>query len=126
MNHDQIMTYGLGKPGTSVRYPFDPAMPVLYVGDKMFALLGSHQGWPSVNLKCDPDGAWLTREQYPNAVFGGYHMNKRHWNTVLLNGTVPWNELRDFVDESYQLVVAKLPKRAREPLAFTQPKQVRS
>lgn len=71
-----------------MRYPFDPGMPVLFVGNKMFALFGSYPGKPSVNLKADPETVWLTRETHPSSVFPGYHMNKRHWNTVLLDGTI--------------------------------------
>ncbi|TVY09041.1 MmcQ/YjbR family DNA-binding protein [Paenibacillus cremeus] len=118
MNHDQIIEYGLQKAGTTLRTPFDPQMPVLFVRDKMFALLGTHQGSASVNLKCDPDSAWLQRETYPHTILPGYHMNKRHWNTVILNDQVPTDVLRDMIDESYFLVVSKMSKRVQGELAM--------
>lgn len=113
MNHQQLIELGLGYPGTSLRYPFDPNLPVLYVGDKMFALLGTHQDMESINLKTAPDEAWIQRESYPGAVLPGYHMNKRHWNTVVLNGHVPDEVITSMLLESYQLVVAKMPKASR-------------
>jgi predicted DNA-binding protein (MmcQ/YjbR family) len=116
MDHKRIADYGLSKPGTSLRYPFDPDLPVLFVADRMFALLGKHQSFPSVNLKAEPETAWLLREKYPGSVLPGYHMNKRHWNTVVLNGTIPDREVLEMVDESYQLVCAKLPKSVRNGL----------
>ncbi|GIP24642.1 MmcQ/YjbR family DNA-binding protein [Paenibacillus sp. J22TS3] len=113
MNHQQLIELGLGYPGTSLRYPFDPELPVLYVGSKMFALLGTHEGVESVNLKVDPDEAWVQRESYPGTVLPGYHMNKRHWNTVVLNGQVPDEIIASMLLESYQLVVSKMPKASR-------------
>lgn len=116
MNHQQLIEAGLGKRGTSLRYPFDPDLPVLFVRDKMFAILGTTQGTPSISLKASPDEIWLQREAYPNAVLPGYHLNKRHWNTVVLNGIVPEVTVLQMLDESYRLVVAKLPKAERETL----------
>ncbi|MCZ8511094.1 MmcQ/YjbR family DNA-binding protein [Paenibacillus filicis] len=117
MNHAQLITRGLSLPGTEVRYPFDPAMPVLFVGSRMFALLGAYQGQPSANLKTDPETAWIAREQYAGTVIPGYHMNKKHWNTVLLNGRVPEAELLQMLEESYGLVLNKLPLRERQAIA---------
>ncbi|WP_019533898.1 MmcQ/YjbR family DNA-binding protein [Paenibacillus ginsengihumi] len=118
MNQQSLMDYGLQKPGASLKYPFGPETPVLFVGSKMFALFGNggHPQVPSVNLKAEPEIAWLQRQQYPDAVLPGYHMNKRHWNTVLLNGVVPDEELLRMLDESYLLVRRNLPKRERESL----------
>lgn len=116
MNHKQLIEASLSKRGTSLRYPFDPDLPVLFVRDKMFALLGTTEGTPSVSLKTNPEEAWIQREAYPNAVLPGYHLNKRHWNTVVLNGTVPYDTVLQMLDESYRLVVAKLPKADRETL----------
>lgn len=118
MNQQLLMDYGLQKPGASLKYPFGPETAVLYVGSKMFALFGSggQPRVPSVNLKAEPETAWLQRQQYPEAVLPGYHMNKRHWNTVLLNGVVPDEELVGMLDESYLLVRRNLPKRERESL----------
>lgn len=114
MNHRELIAYGLAKPGTSLQYPFDPSLPVLFVGGKMFALFGSSGGVESVNLKAVPEEAWLLRQQYPQSVLPGYHMNKKHWNTVVLDGVVPDDEIRAMVDQSYSLVFGKLPKSIRQ------------
>ncbi|QJC54176.1 MmcQ/YjbR family DNA-binding protein [Paenibacillus albicereus] len=117
MNHEKLQRIGLGYPGASVKTPFDPHMPVLYVRDKMFALLGRTGELESVNLKVIPDEAWLQRETYPGAVLPGFHMNKRHWNTVVLNGAVPDAVVEGMLQESYLLVVAGLPKKVQAELA---------
>ncbi|RIE02042.1 MmcQ/YjbR family DNA-binding protein [Cohnella faecalis] len=114
MNHETLIAYGLKLPGSSLKYPFEPDLPVLYVGGKMFALFGSNGARQSVNLKADPEEAWLMRQQYPESVLPGYHMNKRHWNTVVLDGTVPDEEVTEMLDQSYRLVFGKLPKRIRQ------------
>lgn len=110
------MKRGLQLPGTTLRYPFDPDLPVLFVGSKMFALLGHTGERESINLKADPEEAWLLRQQYPEAVLPGYHMNKKHWNTVVLDGTVPDDEVFAMLEQSYQLVRSKLPKRERDEI----------
>ncbi|SDS48883.1 Predicted DNA-binding protein, MmcQ/YjbR family [Paenibacillaceae bacterium GAS479] len=117
MNHDKLITIGLGYPGTSVKTPFDPDLQVLYVKEKMFALFGHTGENESVNLKTSPDEAWLQRETYPGAVLPGYHMNKRHWNTVVLNGEVPEAVVEGMMRESYLLVVAGMTKKAQAELA---------
>lgn len=116
INHQQLIELGLSYKGSSVRYPFKMDLPVLYVRDKMFALLGTQEGVESVNLKTSPEEAWLQRETYRGSVLPGYHMNKQHWNTVLLNGTVPDEIIIVMFQESYQRVVAKLPKVDRDAL----------
>lgn len=116
MNHEQLMKIGLNKPGTALKYPFDPDLPVLYVGSKMFALFGKTGADESVNLKADPEEAWMLRQQYPSAVLPGYHMNKKHWNTVVLNGAVPDDELLAMLEQSYRLVRTKLSKTERDRL----------
>ncbi|MFC0215865.1 MmcQ/YjbR family DNA-binding protein [Paenibacillus chartarius] len=118
MNHKRLIEYGLEFRATSLRYPFDPDLAVLYVREKMFALFGTRGGVESVNLKADPEEAWLQRETYPGSVLPGWHMNKRHWNTVLLDGTVPDEVVTAMLEESYRLVVAKLPKADREILGL--------
>lgn len=116
MNHALLIALALKKPGTSLRYPFEPNLPVLYVGSKMFALLGHQSGVPSVNLKADPDTIWLMRQTYPDTVLPGYHMNKRHWNTVILNGRLADEELENMLEESYQLVRRNLSKAEKEAI----------
>jgi predicted DNA-binding protein (MmcQ/YjbR family) len=110
MTHQDIIEYGLQKKGSALRYPFDPELPVLFVGKRMFALLGSYGGKPSVNLKADPEEAWLQRGQYPGVVIPGWHMNKKHWNTVMLGSGVPEDSLRQMIDDSYLLAANALPK----------------
>lgn len=96
-------------------YPFGDEVAVFKVGGKMFALvsLGGERG--SVNLKCDPEWAVELRSRY-EAVRPGYHQNKRHWNTVELDGTVEDAELREMIDHSYRLVVSRLPQSQRTRL----------
>ncbi|WP_138493612.1 MmcQ/YjbR family DNA-binding protein [Paenibacillus pinistramenti] len=114
MNHSQLIEYGLSLKGARLQYPFHPDTPVLYVGSKMFALFGSNFGYPSMTLKTNPEEAWIVREQYAGTVLPGYHMNKRHWNTVLLNGKITDRVLLEMIDESYGLVLRKLTVRERE------------
>lgn len=116
MNHQRLIELGLSYKGTSLRYPFNEDLPVVYVGEKMFALLGTHQSVESVNLKTSPHEAWIQRETYPGSVLPGYHMNKMHWNTVLLNDTVPDEVIVEMLRESYLRVVANLPKADRDML----------
>jgi predicted DNA-binding protein (MmcQ/YjbR family) len=77
----------------------------------MFALLPLGADPPSISLKCAPDLALALREHYPGAVTPGYHLNKRHWNSILLHGAVPDDEVQEWIEHSWELVVAKLPKR---------------
>jgi predicted DNA-binding protein (MmcQ/YjbR family) len=105
----------LSLPGACEEFPFDEANSVFKVAGKMFAL-SALRGRPlRVNLKCDPDLAVQLRSQYP-AITPGYHMNKRHWNTVVLDGSVPDALVREMIEDSYDLVVAGLPRREQEKL----------
>lgn len=117
VNHQSLIERSSRMPGVTLRYPFDPNLPVLFVGSRMFALLGHTGSAESVNLKAEPEEAWLLRQQYPNSVLPGYHMNKKHWNTVLLDGSVPDVEVLAMLEQSYQLSKAKLTRREREALA---------
>lgn len=112
MDFAQLRSYLLSKPAAVEDFPFDTTTLVLKVGGKMFAALGIDDSPLRVNLKCEPHKAEILRERYP-AVLPGYHMNKRHWNTVVLDGSVPEAEVRAMIDESYQLVVKGLPKSQR-------------
>ena len=99
-------------PGAVEDYPFGDDVAVFKVAGKMFALV-SLAGEPgTVNLKCDPEWALELRDRY-EAVRPGYHQNKRHWNTVELDGTVDDDELREMIDHSYELVVSGLPRSER-------------
>jgi predicted DNA-binding protein (MmcQ/YjbR family) len=103
------------RPGSAEDYPFGDEVAVFKVAGKMFALvtLGPPPG--SVSLKCDPDLAASLRSRYP-AITAGYHLSKRHWNTVTLDGSLPGDELLDLIDHSYELVVARLPRAERDKL----------
>ncbi|WP_125666381.1 MmcQ/YjbR family DNA-binding protein [Paenibacillus baekrokdamisoli] len=104
-----IKEYCLSKPGSAEDYPFGPEPLVVKIGGKMFALLSGD----SLSLKCDPIIAENLREQY-EAVTPGYHMNKKHWNSIRLDGSIPEEELQDMIDHSYKLVVKGLPKAERD------------
>ena len=112
MNIDQLRKYALAKPGVTDGYPFGPEACVFKVVDKMFMLARLPRDPLEINLKCDPDRALMLREIF-EAVGPGYHMNKRHWNTVILDGTVPDETLRELIDHSYDLVAGRLTKAKR-------------
>ncbi|TFE29018.1 MmcQ/YjbR family DNA-binding protein [Cohnella luojiensis] len=116
MSHKELIAQGLKWRAVSLKYPFDPDLPVLFVGSKMFALFGRTGDHESVNLKAEPEEAWLLRQQYPSSVLPGYHMNKKHWNTVVLDGSVPGSEVLAMMEQSYQLAWGKLTKRERDEL----------
>jgi predicted DNA-binding protein (MmcQ/YjbR family) len=115
MHLDTFRDHALALPGVTEDLPFGPGTLVFRVGGKIFALLSLDAPEPTVNLKCDPERAVELRETY-EGVRPGYHMNKRHWNTVDLRGDVPGDVLRDLADHAYALVRAGLPKAAREAL----------
>jgi predicted DNA-binding protein (MmcQ/YjbR family) len=93
----------LAKPGAMETFPFGPQVAVYKAGGKMFATLSPEEGAWYANLKCDPLWAQALRKQYP-AVQPGYHMNKKHWNTVTLDGSLPKNLVRKMVELSFVLV----------------------
>jgi predicted DNA-binding protein (MmcQ/YjbR family) len=105
-------------PETTEEQPFGPNVDVYKVVGKMFAILSPDETPPSVSLKCDPTLALELREEFP-AVTPGYHLNKTHWNTVVLDGTVPDHELKKMISHSYERVVEALPKAHRERIAST-------
>ena len=95
--------------------PFGPEVLVYKVGGKMFAWTEPEAFPATMNLKCDPQRALDMRDRF-EAIRPGYHMNKRHWNTVTLDGTLPATLVRELIEHSYQLVVSGLPKKVREAL----------
>lgn len=115
MDIDTLRTTLLAQPGAAEDFPFGPDPLVLKVGGKMFALVALNQQPLRISLKCDPTHAELLRDQYP-AIEPGYYLNKRHWNTITLDGSVPHDEILALIDESYRLVVKGLPKDMRENL----------
>ena len=115
MNIESFREYCLKKPAATEATPFGPDDVVFKVEGKMFALADLMDVPPRVNLKCDPDLALELRDRYEQ-VTAGYHMNKKHWNTVVLDGVIPPAEVRKMIDHSYDLVVRSLPKAKREKL----------
>ena len=99
----------LSKTGAEECTPFGPDVLVYKVAGKMFALAVPADFPARINLKCDPERALALRDEY-EAITPGYHMNKRHWNTLVLDGSLPSKLVRDLIDHSYELVVASLPK----------------
>jgi len=112
MNAESFRAHCLGKKAATEGTPFGPADIVFKVKGKMFALLALEEVPPRVNLKCDPDRALELRDRYEQ-VQPGYHMNKKHWNTVVLDGVIPDREVREMIDHSYDLVVQSLPRNKR-------------
>jgi predicted DNA-binding protein (MmcQ/YjbR family) len=113
MNAESFRAYCLSKPAATEGTPFGPEDIVFKVAGKMFAILALEEVPPRVNLKCDPDLALELRDRYEQ-VEPGYHMNKKHWNTVVLDGAIPERQVRKMIDHSYELVVQSLPKAKRQ------------
>src|SRR5713226_6292717 len=103
MDREAVLARCRGLSGATEGYPFGEGVLVFKVGGKMFAI----QAADSVSLKCDPVFALAFREQYA-AVTAGYHLDKRHWNTVVLDGSVPSDVIDEWISDSYHLVVAGL------------------
>lgn len=114
MNIEELRLYCLSKKGVTEDFPFDETTLVFKVMDKMFALTDL-EGQFSVNLKCDPDKAIELREKH-SAVQPGYHMNKKHWNTVYVDGSVSEEQIKSWINDSYNLVVNKLTKAKKAEL----------
>ena len=112
MNFESLRQYLLGKPGASEEFPFGPSAMVFKVRGKMFALIAVQETPMRLNLKCDPELALHLRAAY-DAVEPGYHMNKKHWNTITIDGSLPDEEFLTMVDDSYDLV-SKKPGKLKE------------
>lgn len=117
MNIEEFREYCLKKPYVTEEFPFGPDTLVFKVVGKMFALVGLEWAVFSVNLKCDPDYSEELRADYEE-VQPGYHMSKKHWNTVSFEGSLPGNLLVELIDHSYDLVVNSLPKSKRTELGI--------
>lgn len=114
MNIEDLREYCIRKKYTSESFPFDETTLVFKVKDKMFALMPT-EGTLSINLKCNPEKAIDLRERH-TAVKPGYHMNKKLWNTVEIDESIDDNLLKEWIDDSYRLVVEKMPKKDRTEL----------
>ena len=120
MNIEQLRDFCIAKKGVTEHFPFDDVTLVFKVMNKMFALLGLElweNGEQKINLKCDPEKAEELRGEY-EGIEAGYHMSKKHWNTVTINSSDVSDDLvRELINHSYNLVVKGLPKKIREELA---------
>ncbi len=113
INLEILRKYCSQKRGVTEDFPFDDETMVIKVGRKMFLLVNITRKPLHMNLKCDPLVAEGLRDRY-KSVLPGYHMNKRHWNTIILDGTVPDNVICSMIDDSYDLVYSGLKKSERE------------
>lgn len=118
MDAVQIRDYCLAKQGVTEGFPFGDDTLVFKVMGKIFCLVSIDSLPCSMNLKCEPERAIALRETY-SSIIPGYHMNKKHWNTLSLDGSIPNNLVRELIDHSYLLVVKKLKKADREQLKLT-------
>ncbi|WP_068475592.1 MmcQ/YjbR family DNA-binding protein [Saccharicrinis aurantiacus] len=114
MNIEALREYCINKKGTTEEFPFDDVTLVFKVMGKMFALTSLDKDL-SINLKCDPEKAIELREEY-EAIIPGYHMNKKHWNTVQIDGRLKVDLIKELIDHSYNLVVSKLTKAQKTQL----------
>ncbi len=115
MNLEQLRDYCLSLPGTSEDFPFGEETLVFRVKGKIFLLTPVDSEQLRFNVKCDPEKAIELREEYPS-VKPGYHMSKKHWNTILDEGKVPDSLLKTWVKDSYDLIVESLPAKTRAEL----------
>jgi predicted DNA-binding protein (MmcQ/YjbR family) len=114
LNIESFQKYCLSKKGVTEEFPFDDNTLVFKVMGKMFALTNV-EAFEGINLKCESELAAQLREEYP-AVKQGYHMNKKHWNTIVMDGSIGDKLIQQWIDLSYDLVVASLPKKERAAL----------
>jgi predicted DNA-binding protein (MmcQ/YjbR family) len=115
MGPAELRGYCLSLPGAEETFPFGPKTSVFKAGGRMFALSQLGADSLRVSLKCEPDLAEALRGAHA-AVLPGYHLNKRHWNTVVVDGSLPEDTIRDMTEDSYDLVVSKLPPAGRRAL----------
>ena len=104
ITHKKVEEYLLSMPNARLDYPFGENTAVYKAGDRMFALVSEKSDPLKISLKCDPKLAETLREKY-ETVMPGYHLNKKHWNTILLTGQLEWDEIKDLIRHSYNLVV---------------------
>jgi len=112
MNLEEVREHCLAKFGVEECLPFDEDTPVYKVGGKIFLLMSLDQPF-SINIKCDPEKAIDLRERYDD-IIPGWHMNKKHWNTVILEGSLSAHLIKEMIDASYRLVILGLPKSQQE------------
>ncbi|HET6990712.1 MAG TPA: MmcQ/YjbR family DNA-binding protein [Bacteroidia bacterium] len=116
MNLEELREYCISKPGVEETTPFGPDTLVFKVIGKAFLLTGFENSPMRFNVKCDPEKAIDLRERYA-CVLPGWHMNKKHWNTIVVDGSVSTKLIKEWIDHSYQLVVDSLPKKDKAKLS---------
>ena len=109
MNIETIREYILQKPEVTEGFPFGEDTLVFKVNEKIFLLAALDSSPLQFNVKCDPDKAIELRAEYPESVLPGYHMNKKHWNTIIVDGRLSAKRLKEMIDDSYELVSPKRP-----------------
>ena len=107
MNIETLRTYALSKPNAEDSFPFGNDTLVFKINNKIFLLAGLEAMPLQFNVKCNPDKAIDLREEFPENVLPGYHMNKKHWNTIIVDGRLSNKQLQEFIDDSYNLVKGK-------------------
>lgn len=107
MDIEQLREYCLSKADVEETLPFGPDTLVYKVNNKVFLLAGLDNHPLRFNVKCDPDKAIELREAYPDSILPGYHMNKKHWNTIMVDGILSGKQIQGFIDDSYDLVKGK-------------------
>jgi predicted DNA-binding protein (MmcQ/YjbR family) len=107
MNIESIRDYILKKPSVTEGFPFGEDTLVFKVNEKIFLLAGLDSLPLQFNVKCDPDKAIELRDEYPESVLPGYHMNKKHWNTIIVDGRLTARQIKEMIDDSYTLVATK-------------------
>ena len=117
MNIEEFRHHCLAKKGVTESFPFGEEVLVFKVMDKVFALASLDAHPATANLKCDPEKAIELREEFDGSITPGYHMNKKHWNTVEIEGNLPANLIVELIDHSYDLVVSGLTKKLQAELA---------
>lgn len=116
MNIEEIRNYCVAKQGVEESFPFDESTLVFKVGGKMFLLLDIESNPPGFNVKCEPEKALELRENY-SCVQPGYHMNKQHWNTITVDGSVPRSVITGWIDDSYNLIHKSLPAKTKKAIS---------
>jgi len=106
MDHKTVETYILSMPNAKLEYPFGEGVAVYKADDKMFALITEDKEPVNLSLKADPELSTVLREKY-ETVMPGYHLHKKHWNTIVLTGQMPWEEVQALIRHSYQLVTGQ-------------------
>lgn len=113
MDVEYFREYCLSKKGVEECFPFDESTLVFKVMKKMFALCGLEKHPPAINLKCDPERSEILRDQFPGSIMHGYHMDKKHWNTVYIESELDDKLIKELIDHSYDLIIKSLPKKVQ-------------